>query len=109
MTVDRSAESFDPAIMSIHFQTEGSDAEKVETINMKNYRSSEILEALRSLTKASPVEPTPRDLEEQEKMLEQRAKSLQDSKLSLEVRDKIRRERQLLLQARGSMASANDA
>lgn len=88
-------------------QPEGADAEKVETVNMKNYRSSEILDALIRLTNARQVEPTEEDQEQLTKLEEQRQKSLRDSKLSQEVRARVRRERELLEQARGDIAAQN--
>ncbi|CAK1356302.1 hypothetical protein CB0940_00078 [Cercospora beticola] len=107
MTVDRTAQQDEPAVLSIHMQPEGADAEKVETVNMKNYRSSEILDALIRLTNARQVEPTEEDQEQLAKLEEQRQKSLRDSKLSQEVRARVRRERELLEQARGDIAAQN--
>ncbi|KAF2173303.1 hypothetical protein M409DRAFT_62844 [Zasmidium cellare ATCC 36951] len=120
MTVDRDIEQTDPATMSVHFapedasQTSGSatassapstQTERVETINMKNYTNSEILDALVQLTKAYPVEPTPEEREELAKLEEQRRKSEKDSKLSQEVRARVKREKELLEQARGDVAT----
>lgn len=72
---------------------------------MKNYTNSEILDALVQLTKAYPVEPTPDDREELAKLEDHRRKSEKDSKLSQEVRARVRREKELLEQARGDVAS----
>ncbi|KAK4507144.1 hypothetical protein PRZ48_000878 [Zasmidium cellare] len=120
MTVDRDIEQTDPATMSVHFAPENADqtsgsatassapsqqTERVETINMKNYTNSEILDALVQLTKAYPVEPTPEEQEELAKLEEQRRKSEKDSKLSQEVRARVKREKELLEQARGDVAS----
>ncbi|EME89563.1 uncharacterized protein MYCFIDRAFT_49125 [Pseudocercospora fijiensis CIRAD86] len=110
MTVDRTALQEDPAVMSIHFSNSSPSSseppeERIETIDMKNYTSSEILDAVVRLTKAYPVEPTPKDLEEMRKLEEQRARSEKDSKLSQEVRARAKREKQLLGQARGEVAS----
>ncbi|KXT16825.1 hypothetical protein AC579_6792 [Pseudocercospora musae] len=107
MTVDRTALQDDPAVMSIHFSNPDSESpeERVETLNMKNYTSSEILDAVVKLTKAYPVEPTPEDLEEMQKLEEQRIRSARDSKLSQEVRARVKREQQLLEQARGNIAA----
>lgn len=120
MIVDHNAEQSDPAVMSIHFASENASqtssnptvsavpeapTERVETINMKNYTSSEILDALVHLTKAYPVEPTPEDQEELEKLAEQKRRSEMDSKLSREVRARVKRERELLEQARGDLAA----
>ncbi|KAF2214627.1 hypothetical protein CERZMDRAFT_36614 [Cercospora zeae-maydis SCOH1-5] len=108
MTVDRTALQDEQAVMSIHRQPEGEEVERVETINMKNYHSSEILDALIRLTNARQVEPTEEDLEQLAKLEEQRQRSLRDSKLSQEVRARVKREKELLKQARGDIA-AQDA
>ncbi|KAF7189833.1 hypothetical protein HII31_08940, partial [Pseudocercospora fuligena] len=115
MTVDRTALQDDPAVMTIHFSQPSSSSqptsenpsseERIETLNMKNYTSSEILDAVVRLTKAYPVEPTPEDLEEMQKLEEQRIRSARDSKLSQEVRARVKREQQLLEQARGDVAA----
>ena len=107
MTVDRTAEQDEPAVMTIHMQPEDSETEKIEKINMKNYRSSEILDALIQLTKASVVEPTVEDQEQLAKLEEQRQRSQRDSKLSQEVRARVKREKELLEQARGDLAAQN--
>ena len=93
--------------MTIHMQPEDSETEKIEKINMKNYRSSEILDALIQLTKASVVEPTVEDQEQLAKLEEQRQRSQRDSKLSQEVRARVKREKELLEQARGDLAAQN--
>lgn len=72
---------------------------------MKNYTNSEILDALVQLTKAYPVEPTPDEREELAKLEEQRRRSEKDSKLSQEIRARMKREKELLEQARGDVAS----
>ena len=72
---------------------------------MRNLKSSEILDALVNLTKAYPVEPTPEDKEELTKLEEHRIRSEADSKRSKEVRARIKREQQLLEQARGDVAA----
>lgn len=120
MTIDREVDQSDPATMSVHFapenvtQTSGTataswapsqQTDRVETINMKNYTNSEILDALVQLTKAYPVEPTPDEREDLAKLEEQRRKSEKDSKLSQEVRARVKREKELLEQARGDVAS----
>ena len=72
---------------------------------MKNYTNSEILDALVRLTKAYPVEPTPEEQEELAKLDEQRRRSDKDKKLSQEVRARVKREKELLQQARGDVAA----
>lgn len=103
MTVDRTALQDDPAVMSVHIQPEDSETEKIEKINMKDYRSSEILDALVHLTKASVIEPTTEDQELLAKLEEQRQRSLRDSKISLELRARVKREKEMLQQARGEL------
>lgn len=103
MTVDRTALQDDPAVMSVHIQPEDSETEKIEKINMKDYRSSEILDALVHLTKASVIEPTTEDQELLAKLEEQRQRSLRDSKISLELRARVKREKEMLQQARGDL------
>lgn len=103
MTVDRTALQDDPAVMSVHIQPEDSETEKIEKINMKDYRSSEILDALVQLTKASVIEPTTEDQELLAKLEEQRQRSLRDSKIALEARARVKREKEMLQQARGDL------
>lgn len=132
MTIDRSASSADPAILSIHFapqdaaQTSNSatsspapvdsttssttpsdhaPTERVQSIDMKHRTNLEILQDVIRLTKAFPVEPTPEEQEEMRLLEEQRVRSLRDSKLSQEVRTRQKREKELLEQARGDVAS----
>ncbi|USW47735.1 Putative 28S ribosomal protein S25 [Septoria linicola] len=107
MTVDRTAQQDEPAVLTIHLQPEDAETEKVETVNMKNYRSSEILDALIQLTKARQVDPTPEDQEQIAKLEDQRQRSQRDSKLSQEVRARVKREKELLEQARGDLAAQN--
>lgn len=114
MTIDRNTSQDDPAVMSVHFgeadaaptlSSQPSADERIETINMKNYTNSEILDALVRLTKAQSVEPTAEEQEELAKLEEQRRRSERDSKLSQEVRARVKREKELLEQARGDLAA----
>jgi large subunit ribosomal protein MRP49 len=107
MAVDRTETQDGPATMAVHFAEENASEakERIETINMKSFTSSEILDALVRLTKAYPIEPTPEDREELAKLDEQQKRSERDSKLSQEVRAKAKREAQLLEQARGDVAA----
>lgn len=105
--------------MSIHFASQDaqqtsssatsaptdSTTARVETINMKGRTNSEILQELIRVTKAYPIEPTEEEKEELRLLEEQRLRSLRDSKLSKEVRARVKRERELLEQARGDLAS----
>jgi large subunit ribosomal protein MRP49 len=106
MTVERSEEQDGPSVMSVHFAPkDGEEGDRVESINMKSYTNSEILDALVNLTKAYPIEPTPEDQETLAKLKEQQISSERDSKRALELRAKQQRERQILEQARGDVAS----
>jgi large subunit ribosomal protein MRP49 len=126
MTVLRTELAEDPSVMSIHYGppaiaqkavtspspseplpsfTNSSDAAptRIEQINMKNFTSSEILEALLKLTNAQPVPQTPDDIELLERLEREAARSAEDAKLSLEVRTREKRDRELLEQARGDI------
>jgi large subunit ribosomal protein MRP49 len=70
---------------------------------MKNFSSSEILEALLKLTNAQPVPQTEDDIELLERLERETARSAEDAKLSLEVRTREKRDRELLEQARGDL------
>lgn len=132
MTVDRTAVSTDPATMTIFFapkdasQTSGSPtgspaptsstsgdkapsnytpAERIETITMTMRTASEILADFVRVTKATQVEPTQQELEEIQMLEEQRIRGEKDSKLSLEVRQRKKREEAILAQARGDIAA----
>ncbi|KAK5110968.1 hypothetical protein LTR85_000678 [Meristemomyces frigidus] len=135
MTIDRTASADDPALMSVHFapadapQTSEDSAtsaptpvtsttqdsspssdtaaptDRVQTIDMKHRTNSEILTELQRLTKAFPVEPTPEEREEIQMLEDHRVRSARDSKLSQEVRARQKREKELLEQARGDVAS----
>ena len=79
--------------------------DRVETIDMKHLTNSEILNELIRVTGAFPVEPTPEEREEMRMLEEQRVRSERDAKESAEVRARVRRERELLEQARGDMVA----
>ena len=134
MTIDRTAPQSDAATMSIHFAPEGAQqtspdsatssaapitstttsgtptsdhdpTERIETIEMKHKTNAEILDEFVRVTKAYPVEPTVEDREELRVLEEQRVKGLRDSKLSQEVKARVKREKELLEQARGDLAA----
>lgn len=130
MTVDRNVTQDGDALMSVHFvspdtvqnssansspapsesATSGTSigdhdpTERVETINMKNITNSEILQRLVEITKAVPVEPTEEEQEEMRLLQEQSVKSARDARVSLEARERVKREKELLQQARGDVA-----
>ena len=134
MTIDRTAPQSDAATMRIHFAPEGAQqtspdsatssaapitstttsgtptsdhdpTERIETIEMKHKTNAEILDEFVRVTKAYPVEPTVEDREELRVLEEQRVKGLRDSKLSQEVKARVKREKELLEQARGDLAA----
>ena len=133
MTVDRTAAQTDQAIMTVFFspsdaqQTSSSPtgapaptsstsgdkapsdyvpADRIETIQMSNRIPTEILSDLVRLTKARVVEPSLQEQEELRTLDEHRIRSERDSKLSLEVRQKKKREEAILAQARGEIAAS---
>ncbi|KAI5197197.1 hypothetical protein E4T42_06769 [Aureobasidium subglaciale] len=128
MTIDRTALQTDPALMTIFFadpeasptsgaapttSTSGdkepsnySPSTKTETIDMTGRTPEHILTDFMKITSARQVEATQEELESLRSLEEQRVRSERDSKLSLEVREKKKREESLLAQARGDLASA---
>jgi large subunit ribosomal protein MRP49 len=126
MTVHRTELAEDPSIMSIHYgppsiaenattspspsspsspvpDNSQATEERIEQLDMKNYTNSEILDALLKLTKAQPVEQTPDDIELLARLKREAERSAEDAKLSLEVRTREKRDRELLEQARGDL------
>lgn len=83
--------------------------ERIETINMKHRHESEILSQLLSITKAVPIEPTEKELEQIRDLEEQRLLSEQDSRRSQIVNENRRRKEAILAQARGEIAAAQEA
>ncbi|KEQ69754.1 hypothetical protein M436DRAFT_55377 [Aureobasidium namibiae CBS 147.97] len=128
MTLDRTAAQTDPALMTVFFadpeasptsgaapttSTSGdkepsnySPSTRTETIDMTMRTPENILADLIRITNARQVEATQEELETLRSLEEQRLRSEKDSKLSLEVREKKKREEALLAQARGDVASA---
>jgi len=75
---------------------------------MKHRHESEILSQLLAITKASPVEPTPEELEELRRLEEQQIESEKDARRSQAVNEKRRRQAAILAQARGQVAAARE-
>lgn len=73
---------------------------------MNNKSSAEILAEVVRLTNAVPVEATPEERETLARLEEQRQKSERDGALSKEVRERKKREADLLAQARGDLGVA---
>lgn len=131
MTVDRSAPQTEPASMTIFF-SDASDATssptsapvptssttaskapsdytpalRTESIEMTHRTQQNILSDLIKITGAKTVEPTPEELDTLRGLEEQRVKGARDSKLSLEHREKKKREEEILAQARGDVAAS---
>ncbi|KAK5131133.1 hypothetical protein LTR08_001281 [Meristemomyces frigidus] len=125
MTIDRTLAATDAAVMEVHFSAprdSTSDTPPTATtttspatsppptrlhpLPLTHLTAPDILAALVALTKATPVEATPEERDELQMLEQHRVKSARDSKLSLEVRARQRREAELLEQARGDVATA---
>lgn len=83
--------------------------ERTQSISMKHKLEPEILALLMDITKATPVEATLEEQAELEELGELRQRSELDSKRSAEVNEKIKREQDMLAQARGEIAQAQAA
>lgn len=133
MTVDRSGMTpDDESTMSIHFapadaiQTSSSatsgpsptesttttsqtsdhtPADRVETIGMKFRSNSDILQDLMRITNAYPVEATPEDQEQLAALEEQKVRGDRDRVVSSAHKARVKREQQLLEQARGGLGA----
>ena len=75
---------------------------------MTGRTEQEILEDFLRVTKGTIVQPTEQDREDLETLRAAEARSKRDVKLSLEVREKTKRERALLAQARGEIESGRE-
>ena len=136
MTIDRSAPQTDPATMTIHFTSADSQLSsgsatgapaptgstsgdkstsdhasttRTEQISMTNRLPAEILADLLRVTKGVAVEATPEEVETLEMLEQARIRSEREGALSLEVRQRKKREEALLAQARGEIASGEAA
>ena len=85
--------------------SEHDPVERVETIDMKHKSESQILDELIRMTGAIQLEPTEAEKDELRLLEEQRVRSERDSKAAAEKRAKVKREQQLLEQARGDIAA----
>ena len=72
---------------------------------MKHKSESQILDELIRMTGAIQLEPTEAEKDELRLLEEQRVRSERDSKAAAEKRAKVKREQQLLEQARGDIAA----
>jgi len=124
MTVDRTTDQDGPATLSIFFvppssstkpaaptsstskETATSDhipADRVESIDMKHKKESEILEQLLRLTGAKVVTPTAREQEELDELAEQRRRSEHDAQIMARHVAAKRRQAEVLEQAKRSV------
>lgn len=130
MTVNRTKDQDGPATLTIFFApphrststtsspapssspssnttpSEHAHFDRVETIDMKNIRDSDIMSSLMTLTKATPVIATPEEKTELEEMREDTEIRKQDALIGARYREKVREEKALLDQARGAVAAA---
>ena len=117
MTVDRTTDQKGGATMTVFFasvshgespaeNTESSVNERVEVIDMKNKHESEILDGLMKVTRAVQVEPTEEEELELRQMEEERIKSEEDRSRMSAVTAQRMREKELIAQARASIAGS---
>ncbi|PQE21018.1 50S ribosomal Mrp49 protein [Rutstroemia sp. NJR-2017a WRK4] len=137
MTVNRNHDQTGPALMTIHFtdpssaselsapissttqpststapttpSSSGSPTTHTKEINMKHRTDSEILSQLISLTNAKLVRATPEEQRQLKELAEHKARAEKDSALSAVLNERRRKEQAILTQARGEVASSNEA
>ena len=134
MTVNRSNDNSGPSTMTVFFASvpeptsatnispahsvsespltatpEVPPIERIESINMKHYHESEILEQLMRVTKATSVLATAEDEAELQALEEQKQRGEVDRERMAEVNERRKREKRLLEQARGGLAAARAA
>lgn len=117
MTVDRTTDQKGSATMTVFFapsadaespaqNTESSVNERAEAIEMKHRHESEILDRLMKVTRAVQVQPTEEEELELRQMEEERIKSEEDRRRMAAVTAQRLREKELMAQARASIAGA---
>lgn len=79
--------------------------QETKEFNILNLGNLDILNELVRITRAQPVDPTPKELQEMRYLEEQTYRGEKDRRLSLEVRARVKREKELLEQARGELAA----
>jgi large subunit ribosomal protein MRP49 len=141
MTVTRTTDKNQPALLSVYFKKVGMPAEsqpgntvkkrpfrplesidkivvfstwkegpeptaeeEIVQIDMKNKKEEEILDELLELTKADAVMPTPGELDTMSQLKEQAQRSDMDAARQRELRMAMKREKEALRLAQGSMA-----
>ncbi|OAF59729.1 hypothetical protein VC83_03785 [Pseudogymnoascus destructans] len=120
MTLERTTNQEGPALMTVYFddathpqtpsapvagtQTEppASSQQRVVTINMKHRHESEILSQLLALTNAVPVEPTPEEVEQLQKLAALKEVGERDSARHRIFNAEKKREEAILAQARSA-------
>ncbi|TVY14826.1 hypothetical protein LARI1_G006454 [Lachnellula arida] len=134
MTVSRTENPDDPALMTIHFTSASAAAstsppvsttspqtstapatlsssptptERTEVFNIKSRKRYEILEQLMALTNAKKIEPTEEELNEIRELNAKREQSAKDSAFSQKVNAKNKQEKRRMAIARGELTSAS--
>jgi len=117
MTVDHTTDQKGSATMTVFFapsadaesptqNTESSVNERAEAIEMKHKHESEILDRLMKATQAVQVQPTEEEELELRQMEEERIKSEEDRRRMAAVTAQRLREKELMAQAKASIARA---
>ncbi|TVY43708.1 hypothetical protein LSUB1_G000642 [Lachnellula subtilissima] len=126
MTVSRTENPDDPALMTIHFASASAAASipppvsttpatpsspastgRTEVFNIKSRKRYEILEQLMTLTNAKKIEPTEQELNEIRELGAKREQSAKDSTLSQKVNARKKQEKRRMAIARGELTSAS--
>ncbi|TVY31170.1 hypothetical protein LHYA1_G000124 [Lachnellula hyalina] len=120
MTVSRTENPDDPALMTIHFASASAAAstpatpssspaptERTEVFTIKSRKRYEILEQLMTLTNAKKIEPTEQELNEIRELSAKREQSAKDSALSQKVNARKKQEKRRMAIARGELTSAS--
>lgn len=106
---DPAPNAYSPAPSATTQKTPGSGHapfERTITIEMKHRHESEILSELLNLTKASPVEPSPEQEAELEKLAEKERQGGLDRARNAAYTEQKRQEKALLDQARGAVGAS---
>lgn len=110
MTVSRTLNPDDPALLTVHFapsststSTDSPPKERTEVFNIKNRKPFEILDQLLELTKATRIEATEDQLAEFREFAEKRTQSMKDAALMQKVNDRKKQEARRMAIARGEV------
>jgi len=117
MTVNRTADQTSGSTMTVFFapsvdpnspaeNTESSVNERAQVIDMKYKHWTEILDKLIKVTNAVEVKPTEGEILELRQLEEERIKSEEDRTRTAAVRAQILREKELMAQAKASIAGS---